>query len=71
MSSEFSDIGKKMLYNFDNPQYDTMVMARNKLRGLKNYKLDTICDYLSVSLVGAHRAVNDCLATAKVFLKLV
>ena len=57
-------IGKKMLYNFDNPQYDTMVMARNKLKGLKNYKLGTICDYLGVSLVGAHRAVNDCLATA-------
>ena len=64
-------IGKKMLYNFDNPQYDTMIMARNKLRGLKNYKLGTICDYLGVSLVGAHRAVNDCLATAKVFLKLI
>ncbi len=66
-----SAIGKKMLYNFDNPQYDTMVMARNKLRGLKNYKLGTICEYLGISLVGAHRAVNDCLATAKVFLKLV
>ena len=66
-----SAIGKKMLYNFDNPQYDTMIMARNKLRGLKNYKLGTICDYLGVSLVGAHRAVNDCLATAKVFLKLI
>lgn len=66
-----SAIGKKMLYNFDNPQYDTMIMARNKLKGLKNYKLGTICDYLGVSLVGAHRAVNDCLATAKVFLKLI
>ena len=63
-------IAKKMQYNFDNPQYDTMVMARNKLRGLKNYKLGTICEYLGISLVGAHRAVNDCLATAKVFLKL-
>lgn len=66
-----SAIGKKMLYNFDNPQYDTMVMAREKLKGLKNYKLGTICEYLGISLVGAHRAVNDCLATAKVFLKLV
>ena len=66
-----SAIGKKMLYNFDNPQYDTMVLARNKLKGIKNYKLGTICEYLGVSLVGAHRAVNDCLATAKVFLKLI
>lgn len=64
-------IAKKMQYNFDNPQYDTMNLARNKLKGLKNYKLGTICEYLGVSLVGAHRAVNDCLATAKVFLKLI
>lgn len=66
-----SNIAKKMMYNFDNPQYDTMILARNKLKGLKNYKLGTICEYLGVSLVGAHRAVNDCLATAKVFLKLI
>ena len=64
-------IAKKMQYNFDNPQYDTMILGRNKLKGLKNYKLGTICEYLGVSLVGAHRAVNDCLATAKVFLKLI
>lgn len=64
-------VGKKMLYNFDNPQYDTMILARNKLKGLKNYKLGTICEYLGVSLVDAHRAVNDCLATAKAFLKLI
>lgn len=66
-----SNIAKKMMYNFDNPQYDTMVLARNKLKGLKNYKLGTITDYLGISLVGAHRAVNDCLATAKAFLKLI
>ena len=66
-----SAVGKKMLYNFDNPQFDTMILSRNKLKGLKNYKLGTICEYFGVSLVGAHRAVNDCLATAKVFLKLI
>ncbi len=66
-----SAIAKKMMYNFDNPQYDTMNLARAKLKGLKNYKLGTVCDFLGVSLVGAHRAVNDCLATAKAFLKLI
>lgn len=66
-----SNIAKKMMYNFDNPQYDTMILARNKLKGLKNYKLGTITEALGVSLVGAHRAVNDCLATAKAFLKLI
>ncbi len=66
-----SSIAKKMMYNFDNPQYDTMVLARQKLKGLKNFKLGTVCDFLGVSLIGAHRAVNDCVATAKVFLKLI
>lgn len=66
-----SNIAKKMMYNFDNPQYDTLALARKKLLGLKNYKLGTITDALGVSLVGAHRAVNDCLATAKAFLKLI
>lgn len=66
-----SAIAKKMGYNFDNQQYDTMVLARQKLKTLKNFKLGTVCEYLDVSLVGAHRAVNDCAATAKVFLKLI
>lgn len=66
-----SNIAKKMMYNFDNPQYDTMVLARQKLRGIKNYKLGTVCECLGISLVGAHRAVNDCAATAKVFVKLM
>lgn len=66
-----SAIAKKMMYNFDNPQYDTLALARKKLLGLRNYKLSTITDALGVSLVGAHRAVNDCLATAKAFLKLI
>lgn len=66
-----SAIAKKMMYNFDNPQYDTLALAHKKLPGLKNYKLGTITDVLGVSLVGAHRAVNDCLATAKAFLKLI
>lgn len=66
-----STIAKKMNYNFDNPQFDTLNMARQKLLGLKNFKLETVAERLGVSLVGAHRAVNDAMATAKVFLKLL
>lgn len=66
-----SAIAKKMNYNFDNPQFDTLAMARQKLLGLKNFKLETVAERLGVSLVGAHRAVNDAMATAKVFLKLL
>lgn len=66
-----SAIAKKMNYNFDNPQFDTLNMARQKLLGLRNFKLETVAERLGVSLVGAHRAVNDAMATAKVFLKLL
>ena len=46
-------------------------MARQKLPGLKNYKLGTIAAKLGVTLDNAHRAVYDALATAEVFIKIV
>ncbi len=63
--------GKKYSYNFDHPQKDTMIMSRERLKGLKNYKLGTIVEYLGVTLENAHRAVHDATATAKVFIKLM
>ena len=48
-----------------------MVLARTKLRGLKNYKLKTVVEKLNVPLENAHRAVNDAIATAEAFIKLV
>ncbi len=62
---------KKLSYNFDNPLMDTLEMSRNKLPGLKNYKLGTVVDRLNITLDHAHRAVNDATATAKVFIKLM
>lgn len=62
---------KNQFLKFDNNYDDAMVWAKNKLKGLKNYKLKTVCEYLGVSLVGAHRAVNDTIASAKAFVKLV
>lgn len=63
-------ISKKMGYEFNHEQIDTLTLARQKILGLKNFKLGTICEKLGISLQGAHRAINDVLATAKVFLKL-
>ncbi len=62
--------GRKANYIFDNKKEDTLTLAR-KYIFLKNYKLKTIADYLSVSLINAHRALNDALATAKVFIKII
>lgn len=57
-------------YAFTNRTMDTLAMARKSIV-CKNYKLATLCDYFGISLEGAHRAVNDCLATAKLFVELV
>lgn len=62
---------KKLGYNFDNPRYDTLMMARAKLSNLRHHNLKTVCGFLGISLVGAHRAINDTIATAEVFLKLL
>lgn len=62
--------GKKCGYNFETEMEDTWQLAMQNLRGLKNYKLKTICARLGVSLENAHRAVHDATATAECFIKL-
>ena len=62
---------KKIGYEFKNKAEDTMEMSRKYLGQLKHVKLSNVCDFLGVSLIGAHRAVNDTIATAKVFIKLI
>ncbi len=65
-----SMFGKKIGLVFDHKQIDVMYLARSYIRGLKNFKLSTVCKKLNVSLENAHRAVNDAMATAHVVLKL-
>lgn len=62
--------GKKVGLDFNNGQIDVFMLAKEKLKGLKNYKLATVSKYLDVNLIDAHRALNDVIATAEVFLKL-
>lgn len=58
-------------YVFENKQIDVMVLAKTKLKGLKNYKLKTVVAELIIPLENAHRAINDAIATAEAFIKLV
>lgn len=60
---------KNGLY-FKNQIIDTLVLARTSSLRLANYKLGTIVAALGLTLEGAHRAYNDALATAQVFLEL-
>ncbi len=62
--------GKSVGLTFENSQIDVFMLAHQKLKGLRNYKLKTVADYLEVSLIDAHRALNDVIATAGVFMKL-
>jgi DNA polymerase III epsilon subunit family exonuclease len=63
--------GRKQFYNFDNKRDDVFNIAKENVFGLNNYKLSTVCNAMSVPLIDAHRAANDALATAKLFIKLV
>lgn len=56
-------------YLFDNTVLDTYVLARQKVQ-LSKYKLANLCENFQIPLIGAHRALNDAIATAKLFMKL-
>lgn len=52
-----------------NPVIDTVELSRHLYENLKNYKLDTVAEHLGVSLENHHRAVDDAMATAEIFMK--
>lgn len=60
--------GKQNDFVFKNPLYDTLFMAQQRLH-LNNYKLNTIADHYGVAF-NHHRAFDDALATAKIFIAL-
>lgn len=62
--------GKKLGYAWTHETDDAFVMAKTKLKGLKNYKLVTVAKALNVPLETAHRAVFDAVAAAEVMIKL-
>jgi len=57
-------------YVFEHEKEDTINIAKKHMF-LKNYKLKTIAEALNVPLINAHRAINDAICTAKVFIKLI
>ena len=55
---------------FKNPIIDTLMIAKELYPAFPNNKLGTIAEELGISLEGAHRAINDTRATAKVFIQM-
>lgn len=54
----------------NNAYMDLMVMAKNKLEDVANYKLETIANYFDAAVTQTHRALEDCQLTLFVLKKL-
>lgn len=63
--------GNRVDYPIHNPVLDTLELVRSLFPSLKNHKLNTVADHLSVSLENHHRAVDDAAATAQIFMKCI
>ncbi|MBO5713102.1 MAG: 3'-5' exoribonuclease [Clostridia bacterium] len=62
--------GKQLGYKIDLPYIDTVTFARERVPGMKNYKLNTLCEKFKIEF-RHHRALADAFATAELFLELV
>jgi DNA polymerase III subunit alpha, Gram-positive type len=56
---------------FKNTYIDTIPMCRSLLKGIKNYKLDTVAKFLKLEDFHHHRACDDAAILAKIFLCLL
>ena len=62
--------GAKYKISFKRAYADTLTMSRQLLKNkLVNYRLATVAEHFKLKFKG-HRALNDALVTAKIFLKL-
>lgn len=55
---------------FTNNYIDTLVLARQRLPQLTNYKLTDLAKHYGISVAGAHRALADCVMNQQVLEKL-
>lgn len=60
---EFKALG----FNYRRNLLDTVALSRKLIPGHKSYSLGNICNDLSISINGRHRAAGDALATVKLF----
>lgn len=59
---------KRLRRRFDFCYLDTVELSRKLYPELPNHRLSTIAKYLNVKLVNHHRAVDDALAAANIFI---
>ena len=61
---------KSGLPEIKNLYTDTMLLAREKVVDVINYKLRSLLDYFKIEIEREHRGINDCIATQKLYVKL-
>lgn len=64
-------VAKRCGLAFDFCYMDTLELARCTVKGVKNYKLNTLTKHFGVKLENHHRASDDAIATAHVLLRLL
>lgn len=55
---------------FDNSYVDILALAKGRIKNVRNYKLQTLADYLKIEYETMHRALPDCITTFYLFEKL-
>ena len=68
MNSELERAGLPLIKN---PFYDTLVISRRFIEGVKNYKLETLTKHLNLPSVGYHDAMEDVIATSNLMIYLI
>lgn len=53
-----------------NKYADTLVLAKRKIKGISDYKLQTVAKYFQIDTTGSHRALRDCYITYGIYKKL-
>ena len=61
---------KKLGLDFRPYVIDTYEISLELYNAVENHKLGTLVEYLGIELEGAHRAINDTRATAKMFIRM-
>jgi len=58
-------------HQFDPVVLDTLTLSRLLLKELKRHKLKQVAKYLKIKLDNHHRAIDDAMATAKIFVRFI
>ncbi len=64
-------LNRKNFKEINNSSMDTAVLARILYPRLSRYSLSFLADKFNIRRENAHRALNDCLVTGKVYLNLI